>query len=1139
MEFVETADSGLIIATGDPRAANPNIVPTGVAGVGGPSLVVMNAGVDWGQVEPGGNYFKVAMHEIGHALGMGHADELPPLTIQAGGSESTAATDAINSDTPAAEDVFPGDADIVLGQYLHPPAGNDVRMYKFSLARAGTLNVETIAERMRDFNSAANPSQLDSIVSIFDSTGTLIARNDDYYGNDSFVQLQLAAGTFYVAVTSTGNANFNPAIPNTGFGGTTQGSYQLRLTFTPTSTTGIKDTTGTALDGDADGKPGGNYDFWFRVASTSQTLFVDKAATGITGTAGSITNPYRSIALALAAASSGSVVRIVGNGGADNNLATVGDNLSYNVGFDNIGRVLSDGSKMEIPRGVTVMVDAGAIIKLRAANIDVGTSEQGINRDGGALQVLGTTAKNAQGADIGSVYITSFYNTSIGTDTNTAKGALSKGNWGGLVFRDDSDLESNGIFLNFVNHAAISYGGGQVVVNSVLQTFDPIHLITARPRISYNTLSNSANAAMSANPNSFQESEFQGPGFAADYTRSGPKVVGNTLSNNSIKGLFIRVNTNNGQSLDPLTVSARFSTTDMVYVIEENLIVNGQTGGYYLDATGRLTARPSARLAIDPGVIVKLGGARIETGIGAELLAEGTLAKPIIFTSVFDDRYGAGGAFDTTNDGSASSGTEGDWGGLFFGPLSIGSVDHALITFGGGATTIEGGFAEFDAVEIHQAQVRIANSVLEDNAAGGDTSIRAGRGSATEAVIFIRGAQPVIVNNVIRNNDTIASDDPDAPLKVTAAISINVNALNAKLVTDLGRSTGFADIQVTSLTNSGPLIRGNRIGNTPINGMVVRGGRLTTDSVWDDTDIVHVVLDNIVADTQFSLSGRLRLQSSSTESLVVKLLGSNAGITATGVPLDIDDRSGGAVQIVGVGNHPVVMTSLFDDTVGAGFTPDGLPQKDTHNIHSDNSPPPESTNSGPVFIDGGDRDDHGSFDDNKSENVDGWKFLQQAINFAYTNSQNVTGSGVLAIGVQNVSGGNTTRARRDSKRCRSTGAHGHVRQRRGHRQCQLLAVQGHLHPVRRAGHARRHHQRRPRSTGAAEGGRAKLRQQRGWRVGRVDRGWGDESLLLVGPAGSVYHPNRVRRRLATDTAAGGGGLQYHRQRAVGRHTLAQ
>src|SRR5262249_44009866 len=132
-------------------------------------------------------------------------------------------------------------------------------------------------------------------------------------------------------------------------------------------------------------------------------------------------------------------------------------------------------------------------------------------------------------------------------------------------------------------------------------------------------------------------------------------------------------------------------------------------------------------------------------------------------------------------------------------------------------------------------------------------------------------------------------------------------------------------------TNYGPLVRGNRIGNNPINGMMVRGGTLTTNGVWDDSDITHVVNSQVIIPDQHSLSGTLRRQSSADESLVIKLSGINAGFTAQGRPLDISDRIGGALQVLGMPNHPVVMTSLSDATVGAGLDASGKPQNNTNN----------------------------------------------------------------------------------------------------------------------------------------------------------------------------------------------------------------
>ena len=55
------------------------------------------------------------------------------------------------------------------------------------------------------------------------------------------------------------------------------------------------------------------------------------------------------------------------------------------------------------------------------------------------------------------------------------------------------------------------YGGGNVTVNSVQQVVDPVHMIDARPTISYNTIRLSADAAMSANPDSFEETNFAAP----------------------------------------------------------------------------------------------------------------------------------------------------------------------------------------------------------------------------------------------------------------------------------------------------------------------------------------------------------------------------------------------------------------------------------------------------------------------------------------------------------------------------------------------------------------------------------------------------------------------------------------------------
>ncbi len=80
-------------------------------------------------------------------------------------------------------------------------------------------------------------------------------------------------------------------------------------------------------------------------------------------------------------------------------------------------------------------------------------------------------------------------------------------------------------------------------------------------------------------------------------------------------------------------------------------------------------------------------------------------------------------------------------------------------------TSIEGGFAAFNAVETRQGQLRLTNSLLEFNADG--TSVettdpdRAGRGFNGPATVYVRGAQPVIVDNTFLDNDVDRGSAPE------------------------------------------------------------------------------------------------------------------------------------------------------------------------------------------------------------------------------------------------------------------------------------------------------------------------------------------------------------------------------------------
>ena len=1270
LQFLETEDQGLTIGTGDPLAIDP-FAPNSVNyALNKPDpnmdfiasvdpefdngILILDSARTWNS-NGGEDYYQTAMIGIGFLLGLERAGDLPEPTTMAFGS-----TIDIPGAAPA-ETITPGNHDIVHGQYMYRPDSNDIDLYRFTVdlddttqdPQTAIMQIETFAKRHPDASLLNTQLTLFREVSVRDATGNVIgtrrvvvARNDDYFTDDSYIELEVTTGTYFLQVTSSGNLNTNPEEEATGQGGTTQGTYELRFDLRPgvDGVNAMRDRDndadslpGTPLDGDADGAPGGVYNFWFRAAPVDSSIYIDKAHLSvIDSTLGELTNPYSQIDQALAVAQPGEVVRIVGNPGVDLVQDTIADNLAYEIGVGAIGgQILEDGRDFRVPKGVTVVVDAGAIFKLNEARISVGSSNLTNDRSGAGLQILGTPEQD--------VFFTSWFDESIGLDRHLPQTTATPGDWGGIRFRNDLDnaesrfnYENAGIFLNYVNHADMRYGGGRLTIDSVEQVVQPVQMFESRPTVSNNLVQFSSDAAFSADPDSFKETNFHAPkfqlfnNFTSDYQRIGPDVHDNRLIDNSTNGLFVSIRTAAGEDPRKFTVPARFNDTDVVHVIAENLKIQGNAGAPLLDVnrppvdvvglttlpggsltpgtynykvvffdadgfegrpsevTGSITstiARPAigitnipsvssdyigrriyrsavggvgpytsvadlpisggsyidvgsasgpvlrndppsvrgvtatavaggsiapglhtyrvtfvdavaiegpasdatnpvalsggnatvqlaglptraglarrvyraeagssayvlvgeipasqsadttfaddgtndgrdlvasllgvvrnridGRLRIDGGIIVKLEGARIEATFGAQLIAEGTANRSVIFTSTLDDRFGAGGTFDTPSDGDLVFPQPEDWGGIYVGQGSAASIDHALLTFGGGDTRIEGTFVHFNVLEVHQGSLRLTNSVIEQNGdgieagAGGADTDRIGRGLNDPATIFLRGTQPVLADNVIRDNDA-------------QAITIDINSFTSAIATDPGRSTGFANIDA-NLGNRGPLFSRNSVENNPNNGVTVRGGVLTAHAVLDDTDIAHVVFEEIIVPNLHTFGG-LRMESSSTSSLVLKMGGGvrtaydpadnssdlfeshssyaafldpelhsiedgldqnyqrafalanresaervtlqdgsiistinnssrfglgtfapTSGITAMGTPLDIEDRIGGVVQLIGEPAFPVVITSYHDDTVGAGYTLDGEVQRDTNNNGTTTIPQP-------------------------------------------------------------------------------------------------------------------------------------------------------------------------------------------------------
>src|SRR5690606_7038612 len=126
------------------------------------------------------------------------------------------------------------------------------------------------------------------------------------------------------------------------------------------------------------------------------------------------------------------------------------------IGSDPNGNALADGRNLDVPQGVTVMIDEGAVFKMRRGTLSGGSSTPtpSGDRSGGALRVLRTQVPN--------VVFTSFNADSFSGDTNASTTLARPGDWGGLSFHNDIDngsqrfnYEHQGIFLHYVSQADI------------------------------------------------------------------------------------------------------------------------------------------------------------------------------------------------------------------------------------------------------------------------------------------------------------------------------------------------------------------------------------------------------------------------------------------------------------------------------------------------------------------------------------------------------------------------------------------------------------------------------------------------------------------------------------------------------------
>ena len=137
-------------------------------------------------------------------------------------------------------------------------------------------------------------------------------------------------------------------------------------------------------------------------------------------------------------------------------------------------------------------------------------------------------------------------------------------------------------------------------------------------------------------------------------------------------------------------------------------------------------------LTLQPGAMVKLeAGKNIIVQAGGHLHAPGTLAQPIVFTSIKDDEIGG----DSNHDGSASTPAPGDWMALDI--EGEAALEHVIVQYGGGSAT--GGWNQSGMIRTRGASaVSLRNCIISDGFYDG---------------ILVQGGTTTVENCVITGND--------------------------------------------------------------------------------------------------------------------------------------------------------------------------------------------------------------------------------------------------------------------------------------------------------------------------------------------------------------------------------------------------
>jgi uncharacterized repeat protein (TIGR01451 family) len=336
--------------------------------------------------------------------------------------------------------------------------------------------------------------------------------------------------------------------------------------------------------------------------------------------------------------------------------------ITENTTWNTAGSPYRVTGDVTVNYGVTLTIDPGVVVKFNTG----GYRKLIVD---GTLTAVGTTGNP--------IIFTSLDDNTHGGTTTGSDGNPEPGDWGGIIFNAGSTGST-------LAHTSIFYGGSFVYPHA------PVDLLTSDVDVHDNTIQWSKYVGLritssdGINPFQIQANTFISNTDWAMYA----------MLDNEDVDLIMEGNTSTGSTYNGLGIEGTISGT----------VTYSNTGTFPFIINKEITVREDAELTIPPGTVMKFrtDAWYEDLVVNGSLIAQGTAADPIIFTSLDDDAHGG----VTRGNNVTSDPVAGDWGALVFNATSHDNVlEHTWIGYGGS-------FVSLTAVELFTSDIIFQNNTI-------------------------------------------------------------------------------------------------------------------------------------------------------------------------------------------------------------------------------------------------------------------------------------------------------------------------------------------------------------------------------------------------------------------------------------------